>query len=197
MTLKRLDFRTFFRTGTLSAATLVLALGAFGAHAKDDGKRDKHVDRMVSRMEKELDLSKDQSAKIREILSRDTAKLPHPGMGMGFGKGKKDKKGCADCAHCGAMAHGHGFGRGENGFLSQLRASSVDTAAMNRDFAARSDSMQARLRAGHARRVATFAEIHAVLTPAQRAKAADKLEKHAAEREKKWKEKCEKKGDKK
>lgn len=184
------NFRSLLRKGTFSVAALALALGAFTAHGKDDGTRGKHVDRMVSRMEKELDLSKDQAAKIREILSRDTGAMAFRGMGMGPGRGKG--KGCEGCPRCGAGAQGLGMA-GYQGFAAQLRSGTVDTAAMNRAFAARADSMQARLRAGHARRVAVFAEVHAVLTPAQRAKAADKLEKHAAEREKKWKKQCEKK----
>jgi len=161
---------------TLAVAGLLLALGASLVAAKD--KEGRHLDRMVGRMEKELKLSKDQSAKIRAILAKDSAARPH----RGEWKKAHDCDGKDDCGHRGMRGFGP-LGGGE--FAAQLRSGSVDTAALNRAFAERSDSMQARMREHHARRVATFAEIHAVLTPEQRALAADKWDKRAAEIEKK------------
>lgn len=167
----------------VAVAGLVLALGASLTPAKDH--EGKHLDRMVSRMEKELKLSKDQSAKIRTILAKDSAARPH----RGEWKKDHDCKGKDDCEHRGKQGFGP-LGGGE--FTAQLRSSTVDTAALNRSFAQRSDSMQARMREHHARRVATFAEIHAVLTPEQRALAADKWEKRAADSEKKREKKSKK-----
>jgi Spy/CpxP family protein refolding chaperone len=190
MILKNLIFntpRSFLRAFAAAALTLAFAAGLTVAKEKDG----KHLDGLVTKMEKELKLTKDQTTKIRAILAKDSGTMPHRGEW-------KKGKGCAGCDRCGegkGPRGGHGLGSGMTGlggseFLTQLRAGSVDTAAMNRAFAARSDSMQAKMRAGHARRVATFAEIHAVLTPEQRAQAAAKLEKFAAERDKKCEKKC-------
>ena len=57
---------------TLRLPVLFLALGAALAFGKDD-HAGKGIDRMVAKMEKELNLTKDQSAKIRTILTKDTA----------------------------------------------------------------------------------------------------------------------------
>jgi Spy/CpxP family protein refolding chaperone len=177
--------RTSRTSHTLAVAGLVLALGASLTPAKDH--EGKHLDRMVARMEKELKLTKDQSAKIRTILAKDSATRPH----RGEWKQDHDCKGKDDCEHHGKQGFGPGpLGGGE--FTAQLRSSTVDTAALNRSFAERSDSMQTCMREHHARRVATFAEIHAVLTPEQRALAADKWEKRAADSEKKREKKSKK-----
>jgi len=177
-------FSAFSRSKTLSVAAIALALGAALATAKE--KDGKHLDRMVSHMEKELALSKDQSAKIRAILAKDSGDLPQRG-------GWKKHHGCKDCHMSEAGGHGPGgHGQGPmagDGFIEQLRAPSVDTAALNRTFAARAESMQVEMRARHARRVATFAEIHAVLTPEQRAKAATEMEARKSKMEEKRKKK--------
>lgn len=152
----------------LKARTLLLpALLAVAvcAPAQEDASRDsaraeKRIERFVGKMEKELKLDKDQSARIREILRRDP--LPRD-------------------------MHGRGRGFGPHGDLSaQLRAESVDTAALNRSFEERVAAMRAR----HAAFTGKFAEVHAVLTPEQREKAAAKLEKHLAKMEKKHRRKC-------
>jgi Spy/CpxP family protein refolding chaperone len=184
MTIETVKISTLRRTGLWAAAALVLAFGATFTQAKD--KEGKHLDRMVGKMEKELSLTKEQSAKIRTILAKDSGSMPHHGM-------MKKGKDCTSCDRCGAGKHGKhgGMGMMHGGeFASQLRGEGVDTAALNRSFAERADSMHARMRVGHAKRVATFAEIHAVLTPEQRAKAADKMEKRSADMKKKCEKKC-------
>jgi Spy/CpxP family protein refolding chaperone len=188
-----MNFSTFLTTSRphalprlLVAAALTLAFAATFASAQE--KDGKHLDRMVTKMEKELKLSQEQTTKIRAILAKDSGLMPHRGAW-------KKGKGCAGCEQCGeskGLHDKHGFcpGMGGSEFAAQLRAGSVDTAAMNRAFAERSDAMHAKMRAGHARRVATFAEIHAVLTPEQRTAAAAKLDQHAAKREQKCEKKC-------
>ena len=61
-------------------------------------------------------------------------------------------------------------------FAKQLRAEKVDTDALNKSF----EEGQARMREMHAKHLAKFVAIHDVLTPEQRAKAADNMEKRAA-----------------
>lgn len=75
-------------------------------------------------------------------------------------------------------------GHGE--FAKQMRAATVDTQALNKSFEERQSRMQ-EMRAAH---IARFVEIHAVLTPEQRAKAADRLDKGVAKMEKKCEKKC-------
>jgi Spy/CpxP family protein refolding chaperone len=161
---------------TFRLPALLLVLGTALAFGKEE-KSGKHTDRMVAKMEKELSLTKEQSAKIRTILAKDSAGMPHHGM---------MKKGgdCKDCKHCGG--HGKGMMGGHGEFARQMRAASVDTEALNKGF----EERQSRMRDMHARHIASFVEIHAVLTPEQRAKAADKLDKRLAEMERKYEKKC-------
>jgi Spy/CpxP family protein refolding chaperone len=149
---------------TFRLPALLLVLGTALAFGKEE-KSGKHTDRMVAKMEKELSLTKEQSA------------MPHHGM---------MKKGgdCKDCKHCGG--HGKGMMGGHGEFARQMRAASVDTEALNKGF----EERQSRMRDMHARHIASFVEIHAVLTPEQRAKAADKLDKRLAEMERKCEKKC-------
>ena len=162
------------RTLALGLLALPLAFGS-AAFASDDAKRlekaEKRIDRYVGKMEKELDLSKDQAARIKTILKKDLGEGGMWGHGKGHGKGYGKK--------CGR--HGHMGFIGHPGELSkQLRAESVDTAALNRAAEERLEAM----RAHRARAIAKFAEVHAVLTPEQRAKAAERMEKHAAKKKK-------------
>jgi Spy/CpxP family protein refolding chaperone len=79
-----------------------------------------------------------------------------------------------------APPHGMEPGMAEHRDLAaQLRSGTVDTVALNRGFEARVAEMRAR----HASMVSKFAAIHAVLTPEQRKKAADLLEKRMAKME--------------
>jgi Spy/CpxP family protein refolding chaperone len=166
-----------FRMLTLPALLLVLGTAlAFGGAGKDD-HAGKHADRMVSRMEKQLDLTKEQSAKIRAILVKDTSSMPHRGMW-------KKGDGCEGCEKC--SGHGMGMMGGHGEFAKQMRAATIDTQALNKSF----EDRQSRMQAMHAAHVARFVEIHAVLTPEQRAKLADKLEKRSAKMDKKCEKKC-------
>lgn len=169
-----------FTSRLLHLPALLLVLGtalAFGKEGKDD-KTGKHADRMVSKMEKELSLTTEQSAKIRSILAKDTSGMPHHGMG-------KKGKGCEGCESCGG-GHGKGMMGGHGEFAKQMRAATVDTEALNKSFEERQSHMRD-MRANH---IARFVEIHAVLTPEQRAKAADKLDKRVAKMDKKCEKKC-------
>jgi Spy/CpxP family protein refolding chaperone len=169
-----------FNARALRLPALLLALGATVAFAKGEktgvsgDRAGKHIDRFVGKMEKGLSLSKEQSEKIREILKRDSA--------AGMAHYAHGKKGCKDCRHC-----MHGMSHGGHGELArQLRAENADTAALNARFAEKVEAM----RAMHAARSAKFAEVHAVLTPEQRAKAAAHLEKRGAKASQKCERKC-------
>jgi hypothetical protein len=176
MTLKNTALRTF------RLPLLVLTLGAAFAFGKED-RGDKSIDRMVAKMEKELKLTKEQSAKIRTILSQDTAEMRalHAEQGMpahGSMHGKRHRGAQGDRGEMG----GHG-GMGMMGgpeFAKQLRAEKVDTDALNKGF----EERQARMRTMHNKQIAKFVAIHDVLTAEQRAKAADEMEKRAAKMEK-------------
>jgi len=170
--------KRLIRFGLLAVFALAAVFAASPIHAgsKDKGK---HIDRMVAHMEKELTLSKDQSTKIRAILSKDTAELSHHGMG-------KKGHGCKGCESCskGHGKGGHGMGMmGGGEFAAQMRAANVDTGALNKQF----EERQSKMREMHAKHVARFTEIHAVLTPEQRAKAATNMEKRSAKMEKRCK----------
>lgn len=163
-----------FKLGTIRSLCLPVLLLAFGttfAFGKED-RPGKGIDRMVAKMEKELKLTPDQSTRIRAILEKDTA-----GMGMG----KRHEGGP------GMQGEGKNEGKGEGmgplggpEFAQQLRADKVDTETLNKAF----EERQGRMRTMHAKRIATFVAIHDVLTPEQRAKAADEMEKRAAKMKK-------------
>lgn len=139
----------------------------------------KHHERFVAWMEKELSLTPTQAAQVREILRTDTLAPSPEQMGMGeMGPGAGRHHGRA------GMAHGGMFPFGEE-FLDQLKADKVDTAALARGF----NERQQRMRAHHDKLVFKFAQVHGVLTRAQRLKLADLLERRRAEhREKAGKE---------
>jgi Spy/CpxP family protein refolding chaperone len=108
----------------------------------------------VKRLEKDLKLTPEQTAKVREILAKDA---PPAGV-QGKGKG-------------GRMARGP-LPVGPE-FAAQMRAEKVDTAALNREWAARSAKHQE----GFLRMRDKFVALHAVLTPEQRALLATRMEK--------------------
>lgn len=171
----------FSLTGLVAA--LVLVLGTSFVFAKDDGPG-KHAELMIKKMEKELDLSADQVTRLRAILAPDS------GEGSGPHAGKKGK-GCKGCPRCAFGEHGgrggHGMGMMAGGeFAKQMRAETVDTAALNEGL----EERLAHMRARHARHVARFAAIHDLLTPDQRAKAAARMEKMQAKMEKRCERKC-------
>ena len=133
----------------------------------DSARAEKRVDRFVSRMEKDLNLSKDQTEKIRAILRKDPIAPPeggeHGGPGMDPG-----------------MRPGMGMMGLHHELAAQLRAGTVDTAALDRSF----EEHVTRMRAHHAAMLAKISQVSAVLTPEQRKKAADLLEKRGANMEK-------------
>jgi Spy/CpxP family protein refolding chaperone len=145
----------------LRLAALLLSAGAVFAHADhrttmplaDSARAEKRIDKFVGEMEKDLALSKDQSTRIRAILRKDPVAPPRHDMEAGM----------------------HEF----RDLAAQLRSGKVDTVALDRSFEMRLGEMRAR----HASMMSKFAAIHAVLTPEQRTKAADLLEKRMAKME--------------
>jgi Spy/CpxP family protein refolding chaperone len=170
----------FLRAGRLPLLLMILAAAAF---AKKPDRDEKHAGRFFAKMEKELGLTPDQSARIKAILARDSALSPY-----GDPRGHRGRaKGCEGCAACARMKAGDHDGMGAWGPLSQqLRSGSVDTAALSAGI----EERLADMRAHHARRVAMFTEIHAVLTPGQRLQAAEILDKRRADMEKRCERKC-------
>jgi Spy/CpxP family protein refolding chaperone len=161
------------RTFCLPALLLTLGVAfAFGKDGNTDGRQDKRLDHAVAKMEKELSLTKEQSAKVRSILAKDSAILA---MGRGHHAKFAGRHGAMGMMPPGPLEDPHGE------FSRQLRASTVDVAALNKQF----EDRIAEMRLTHARRVATFAEIHAVLTPEQRAKAADAIDQRLKKMERK------------
>jgi Spy/CpxP family protein refolding chaperone len=151
----------------LALASIALFPGNAAAgekHSRHDreGRDGKHIEKFIAKLEKELELSPTQAAQVREILKPDSALVPPethttrhgPGPGPGMGMGMFDEE-----------------------YMNQLREDRVDTAALNRGFAERQASLQAR----HDRMVFKFVQLHGVLNLVQRAKLADILEKHRAE----------------
>lgn len=145
--------------------------------AGDHARAEKQIGRHVGKMKKELKLTDEQATRIKAILAENHGEDGFGPWGHGGWRGMHGKHG--------RMCDRHGAGpMGHAGDLAkQLRAGSVDTAALNRAAAERLEALRAR----HARATATFAEIHAVLTPEQRAKAAERMEK----RLEKMRKKCE------
>jgi Spy/CpxP family protein refolding chaperone len=161
----------------LMALTVTNLLSSPGAADKPARGHEpgKHHERFVAWMEKELSLSPVQAAQVREILQSDTLVMEHFEMGMGAGPHHGRRPGAP---------HGGMFPFGEE-FLDQLKADKVDTAALAQGF----NERQQRMRARHDKMVFKFAQVHGVLTRAQRLKLADLLERRRAEhREKAEKE---------
>lgn len=77
--------------------------------------------------------------------------------------------------------------------MKQMRSASLDTAAINKEF----ETRQEKMRAMHAMHIQHFAELHAMLTPEQRNKLADFIEKRGKEMKDRWmKGRMNDKGDK-
>jgi Spy/CpxP family protein refolding chaperone len=163
-------FKRLWSVPVLTVAFAALALLAPQASAADKTpgpSRDrKHMEKFVAKLEKELALTPAQSAQVREILRPDSM-LPPPGaMREGMPEGKRGP----------GPKRAHNVPLFGDEFLAQLRADKVDTAALNRAFAERAANMQKY----HERHVSKFVQLHDVLTPAQRAKLAEILEKRRA-----------------
>src|SRR5215217_5675838 len=137
------------RLSFMSAALLAVSL-SWGAPAKGNEGRD--AGKFLAHLEKELKLSPTQSAQVREILKPDSL-IPPPRFRM----------------------EGNGFPlAGE--FIDQLRASTVDTAALNRQF----DHRLGLQRETYQRAQSKFVQLHGVLDMEQRHKLADMLQKRMA-----------------
>ncbi len=137
--------------------SFLVALGAgvlLSACCHDRGHMDPHkrADKIVSQMKKGLDLTDDQTAKIHQLAYEITDSM---------------------------QAHMRGRMENEHGeFLAQLRAPTVDTAALSHDMQAHESDMQMNMQARQAFMIAKFVELHDILTPEQREKLAAFLEKH-------------------
>ena len=146
----------------LSVAFLAASL-SFGAPSKGPERRDGNT--FLTHLEKELKLSPTQAAQVREILKPDSL-VPPPRFRM----------------------DGNGFPlAGE--FIDQLRAPTVDTAALNRQF----DQRLGLQRETYARAQSKFVQLHAVLDMEQRHKLADMLQKRLARAEAQYKKQDKKK----
>ena len=143
------------------ACTLILGMSLATAQPDDEhsgmGKMDpqKMADRMTEKLTKELKLNDDQKAKVHQT----------------FLDGMEQMK---DMRPAAGEMHGD--------LMKQMRAASLDTAALNRDF----NAHQTKMREMHAIRIKHFAELYAVLTPEQRIKFADIMEKRGEEMKGRW-----------
>ena len=149
-----------FRIRHFRLASIFLTLGTGAALAGEPQKNmdpHKRADKIVARMEKKLDLTKDQVAKVRKLAYEVADAKAFPGM------------------HGGPGHHRHPF-------LHQLHSASVDTAALNRDMR----EHLARMEEKRAFLVGKFAELHAILTPEQREKLAKHMEKRRHKMRKHW-----------
>ena len=131
---------------------LLLILGAGSvlfAGCRHCGRGDprQRADKLVDKLQGKLDLTPDQTVQVRKLAHEIADTL---GAFRGMHEG----------------LHGD--------FLAQLRAATVDTAALNDTLSRR----EARFHETRLFLVGKFAEFHALLTPAQREKLADYLEKH-------------------
>lgn len=163
-----------------TAPAIALAIAAsltFTAHpghaGETDKKSGKHSERFLEKMTKELELSDAQVSAVKEILAEHKAEY------------KAERREGGDDAKRGKRRHHRGMMPLHGEFLTQLRAENVDTAALNSAFEGRS----ARMREHRAAHVRTFVELHAVLTPEQRAELADKMEERRAKMKKRMEKK--------
>ena len=125
------------RAATLVCLSFCLGLGTVvpvAAQPGDDhpghpmGNPHRRAEWVSDKLTKELNLNADQAAKVKQLFEEEEP-MPMPRPGEMGGE-----------------------------FMKQLRASSPDTAAMNRDF----ETHMAKMRAKHAERVKRFAELHAI-----------------------------------
>lgn len=146
---------------TLASGALLAPSNAVAAEKNAPHTRDgKHIEKFIAKLEKELSLTGTQTAQVREILKPDSL-VPPPEQLAQEGKGPRG-------------GHGRGgMGMFSEEYLVQLRANEVDTQMLNKDFAER----QAQMKLHHDRMVTKFVQLHGVLTPTQRLKLADILEK--------------------
>lgn len=143
-----MQVRRFFRYAFPLAALAAGALALSGCnHRCGMGKSpEKKADHIAKKLASELDLSAEQKLKLDKI------KLDLLG-----------RKGDFQSIHGGM----------KDLVLGQLRAGSVDTAAVNKGL----EDREAKMREMRGFLVAEFSEFHAMLTPAQREKLAVHIEK--------------------
>jgi Spy/CpxP family protein refolding chaperone len=148
-----------------STSLTLLAISAPSAQAADKtpppGRDGKHIEKFIAKLEKELELTASQRTQVRAIL-RPTGEKAGKAVDSSLVQPPEAfaKEGRRSPLFAGD-------------FVAQLRADKVDTVALNRTFAER----QAKMKMYHDQQVAKFVQLHAVLTPAQRLKLADMLEK--------------------
>lgn len=142
--------RRLFRFTPAVLAVTAGALLLAGCHHRNCGwhaSPEAKADKVAGRLAKALDLTDSQKAKLDAIKADILARR-------------------ADFRALHEGFHGE--------VLAQIRAGTVDTAALNRGLEGR----EAKMRELRAFLVAKFAEFHAVLDPAQREKLASRIEKH-------------------
>jgi Spy/CpxP family protein refolding chaperone len=152
-------FKHFLSASLVAASLAAPSFAASETPAKpktrhEAGHQPRSPERFVQRLEKDLKLTPEQTVKVREILAQAT-----PAAGT-KGTGKE-----------GRMARGP-LPLGPE-FAAQMRAEKVDTAALDREWKARSAKRQE----GFVKMRDKFVALHAVLTPPQRALLAERMEK--------------------
>ena len=152
-----------FRVKNAKKASLLLALiaGLFISGCQHDRDPHKQADKIVTRMKKELNLSDEQTSRVRKLAHEVADSLrPPPPMGM-----HEEMQG---------------------GFLKQLRADAVDTASLNKESGERMAEMQEHMKEHRAFMIREFTQLHDILTPEQREKLAAYLEKRKGEMREKY-----------
>lgn len=131
-----------------------------GCHDRDHMDPHQRADKVVSRMQKGLDLSDDQTAQVRKIAYEIVDSMQA------------------------RMREGMENRNGE--FLKQLRAPIVDTAALSQDMQSHRSEMEMHAQENQAFMIAKFVQLHDILTPDQREKLAAFLEKHQEQMRQNW-----------
>ena len=140
-----------------AALVLINCHGSCGRHGdKDPHKR---ADKIVSRMEKELGLTAEQTVRVRKLAYEVADSMS-------------------------GHMQGHEGMHGE--MLKQLRAESVDTVALDKEMDSHAAEFQKHTAERHAAMIRAFAEFHDILTAEQRNKLTDWLEKNKDELRGHW-----------
>jgi periplasmic protein CpxP/Spy len=123
-----------------------------GCHRHPGGDPHKMADHIVKMMRDKLDLTVDQTTKVQALANEVADTLV-------------------------ARHKNHTGGKGQDELLKQLRSNTVDTAALDQEIVTR----EAKFQEMHGFMIQKFVELHDILTPEQRGKLADFLEKHKGE----------------
>lgn len=137
---------------------LTLLLGGALSFGNEAPQKDdsQRMEKTMARLTKELDLTSSQAAKIKDL----------------FEAGMKE------------MRKGRPGDEMHEEMINQLRATTPDTAAMNKSF----EAHLVKMRQQHALMMKNVAELHGMLTAEQRTKLAMFMEKRHDEMEKRMKE---------